>query len=194
MHLFIQYFVRAVPAISSFFTCSADMHILSAALLPSPEKLLMFHAHFNKCLNKQKQTVREKVAWINSGWTPPPRSLPSGRLMGFAPRCSSLINSEHFTSDREDILKKPATSPPYVWDDRFCSALLPSCNHTLQWNTINGESEMRNCKKWPKQSWIQTLRLAYYLFYRRGRLKRDQQTPGKNLLHNLPNLQDHSLL
>lgn len=92
----------------------------------SPQKLLTFHAQFNKCPNKQKQTLSGEK-WHESILA---RSFPHrSKLIGS--RSCTRINFEHFTFDNKDILK----NRPFLllsMRQHFEQQPPAGCNHALQ--------------------------------------------------------------
>lgn len=135
----------------------------SAFFLPCYGNCLRFMLSLiNVSINKNK--FCQEKSGMNQFWrhpTPPsPHSLLFGELMGFAH--SSTMSISLLTT--KTFLKIDQFSSS-VWDNTFSNNHLAHSNHTLQWITINCESEMRNCKRWQrqwriqtKQSMIQTLR------------------------------------
>lgn len=99
----------------SLCTSASQTHWFFVCIFaPSLQKLLTFHAQFNKCLNKQKQILsggkwhESLLARCFPPWFPPVRQGWWLLLL----RSSTLINYERFTFDNKDILKKSAIFPP----------------------------------------------------------------------------------
>lgn len=132
---------------------------LSAFFASSPQKLLTFHAQFNKCLNKQKQ-ILSGGKWHESFLARcfPPVPSPFGQADGFSLlRRGVLINYERFTSDNKDILKKSAIFPPQY-------ETTPGWLQSHTWVKRNKRVSLRwETVKVTKQWWIRTGRSVLLL-------------------------------
>lgn len=139
----------------------ADIRIFFVGIFRRPRHrncLRFMLGLINVSINKNK--FCQEKSGMNQFWLPPQTSFPPLReswwFSGAAHSSTlsvSLLTTKTFFKEIGGFslgryeTTRSANKPTWL-----------GCNHTLQWNTINGESGMRNCEGDQRQPWIQTVR------------------------------------